>query len=73
MERGRGDSSWCSVKVGICGRTGRKSEGVEVNEVNETLDMLTGVDAVEAAPIAPPGWKLLNISAGPLPGEVCSL
>lgn len=72
MEGLCGDS-WCSVKLGICGRTGRKSDGVEVNEVNETLDMLIGVDAVEAAPIAPPGWKLLNTSAGPLPGEVCSL
>ena len=25
-----------------------------------------------AAPIAPPGWKPLNTSAGPLPGTVCN-
>lgn len=73
MEGGLGDSAWSSVKVGICGRTGRKSEGVELNELNETLGMLIGVDAVDAAPIEPPGCKLLNTSAGPLPGEVCSL
>ena len=34
--------------------------------------MLIGVKAIDAAPMAPPGWKLLKISAGPLPGEVCN-
>jgi hypothetical protein len=34
--------------------------------------MLIGVRTLDAAPIAPPGWKLLKISAGPLPGELCS-
>ena len=34
--------------------------------------MLIGVRTLDAAPMAPPGWKLLKISAGPLPGDVCS-
>jgi hypothetical protein len=39
----------------------------------DVVDMLEGVrTAAEAAPIAPPGWKPLKTSAGPLPGVLCS-
>ena len=50
-----------------------------VDELDDVTDMvvvddilLLGVDKADAAPMAPPGWKLLNTSAGPRPTDVCS-
>lgn len=53
------------MKVGVVDVVGlRLSDGVVSPDDNDNDNA--------AAPIAPPGWKPLNTSAGPLPGTVCN-
>lgn len=47
-------------------------DGVDVDVDVVDVDDL-GVETADAAPMAPPGWKPLNTSAGPRPGVVCKL
>lgn len=69
----------CSVNGGIDAAFVNSSNGTDIddegesNAVDETPleGVVNGVPAA-AAPIAPPGWKLRNTSAGPLPGAVCN-